>query len=392
MAKPRMTTDQFIERARERYGDRFAYDRCAYKNMKTHVCITCPEHGDVMVHPESFLVKVRHGCPKCGMRHAKKPPQYTTESLIAKYRAIWGEEFDYSEVVYEAWEEKVKIRHRECGRVMWQVPGSHFRHGCLPCSAKRRGALMRLKSKRRFLQRARAIHGQKYEYDVDRFSSMKAHIEVKCLKHKTTFCCSPNNHLHPTAPTGCPACAMEERRSALSMGVSEFAAKAQAVHGDFYGYDLVEYTNNKGLVAIRCPEHGVFMQSPDSHLRKSGCPLCTGSRMERRIAQALTRWRVDHRPQHSFPDCRRLKPLPFDFAILSPDSGVCGVIEHHGDQHFQVVEYFGGEEAFSERQENDATKSRYCHEQGIPLLTTTSDDDGSIESVLRDFCQSLGVL
>lgn len=392
MAKPRMTTDQFIERARERYGDRFAYDRCAYKNMKTHVCITCPEHGDVMVHPEFFLVKARHGCPDCSSLHPKKPPQYTTDSLIAKYKAIWGEEFDYSEVVYEAWEKKVKIRHRECGRVFWQVPGSHFKYGCQKCSAIRRGKATSQRHGNNFVARAQEIHGDRYCYDAVDFVDMRSKVAIRCPEHNLTFYTAPFNHLHPERPTGCPECGREKQASLSSMGAAEFARQAQEMHGSQHEYDLVEYVNNREKVPIRCVNHGVFMQTPGAHLSGSGCPLCVGSRMEKRIALLLRRWGVSYVAQHSFSDCRRAHPLPFDFAILSTDGNLCGVIEYQGDQHFRPVDYFGGQKGFLYRQQNDKIKHDYCHERGIPLLIATSDDDRNIGAVLHDYCRSLGVL
>lgn len=54
----------------------------------------------------------------------------------------------------------------------------------------------------------------------------------------------------------------------------DFIQKAQAVHGNKYLYDKVEYLGNKVKVCITCPEHGDFWQVPNSHLRGVGCPAC----------------------------------------------------------------------------------------------------------------------
>lgn len=54
----------------------------------------------------------------------------------------------------------------------------------------------------------------------------------------------------------------------------EFIEKAREVHGDKYDYSKVEYINNKTKVCIICPEHGEFLQTPNAHMKKHGCPKC----------------------------------------------------------------------------------------------------------------------
>lgn len=55
----------------------------------------------------------------------------------------------------------------------------------------------------------------------------------------------------------------------------EFIQKAKEVHGDKYDYSLVEYKNARTKVKIICPIHGIFEQTPDSHInRKTECPKC----------------------------------------------------------------------------------------------------------------------
>lgn len=46
------------------------------------------------------------------------------------------------------------------------------------------------------------------------------------------------------------------------------------IHGQKYDYSKSIYLNAKTKVIITCPVHGDFFQTPDSHIRKSGCPKC----------------------------------------------------------------------------------------------------------------------
>ena len=50
----------------------------------------------------------------------------------------------------------------------------------------------------------------------------------------------------------------------------EFIKKAQQIHSQKYDYQLVDYKNAHTKVKIICPEHGVFEQLPNNHLRKNG--------------------------------------------------------------------------------------------------------------------------
>jgi hypothetical protein len=59
----------------------------------------------------------------------------------------------------------------------------------------------------------------------------------------------------------------------------EIVKKFRDVHGDDrYNYSNVEYVNNHTCVSIICNAHGVFQQSPVSHLRGNGCSVCSGKK------------------------------------------------------------------------------------------------------------------
>jgi hypothetical protein len=55
----------------------------------------------------------------------------------------------------------------------------------------------------------------------------------------------------------------------------EFINKAIAIHGDKYNYDEVIYIDSTKKIIITCPIHGDFLQTPNSHLRGSGCLKCS---------------------------------------------------------------------------------------------------------------------
>lgn len=57
------TTETFIKKATEKYGNKYTYDKVNYINSQTKVCIICLEHGEFYVRPADYLRG--YGCPKC---------------------------------------------------------------------------------------------------------------------------------------------------------------------------------------------------------------------------------------------------------------------------------------------------------------------------------------
>jgi hypothetical protein len=56
--------------------------------------------------------------------------------------------------------------------------------------------------------------------------------------------------------------------------LEEFLTKANKVYGSKYNYDRVVIRSKRITVTIICEKHGEFYQTPECHLRGSGCPGC----------------------------------------------------------------------------------------------------------------------
>lgn len=54
----------------------------------------------------------------------------------------------------------------------------------------------------------------------------------------------------------------------------EFIEKANIIHEFKFDYSLVEYIRNDIKVKIICKDHGIFEQTPTSHLKGTGCKRC----------------------------------------------------------------------------------------------------------------------
>ena len=82
----KITTEIFIERAKQVHRDKYDYSQVEYKSMKTPVVIICPIHGKFYQTPENHLEG--KGCSECAYDKLKEKLKYSTEKWIKK-RKKW---------------------------------------------------------------------------------------------------------------------------------------------------------------------------------------------------------------------------------------------------------------------------------------------------------------
>lgn len=189
-----MGKDGFISRAKDMYGNRFDFSKVVFVNVNTEVIITCPIHGDFLVKPKYFLRG--YGCPKCdGFK------KYDTKLFIESAKKIHGDKYDYSRVNYVNSHTKVCIICPTHGE-FWQEPNSHLNgRGCRQCADMERSKNLRHNTER-FIEKARAVHGDTYIYDKTAYIKDSMHVLITCRIHGD-FMQIANAHL---SGCGCPLC------------------------------------------------------------------------------------------------------------------------------------------------------------------------------------------
>lgn len=83
----------------------------------------------------------------------------------------------------------------------WATPKNLLHHECRRCSYKKR-ALKNELTTEDFINKAKIIHGNKYDYSDVEYKGTKTPVVIKCLKHGY-FSQKPNDHL---SGKGCPMC------------------------------------------------------------------------------------------------------------------------------------------------------------------------------------------
>lgn len=192
------TTDGFIEKARKIHGNKYDYSKVDYTTNKEKVCIICPEHGEFWQDPHNHLKG--KGCPICGEK-VHKPVKYTTKSFIVAATDVHGNKYDYSKTAYKNMNEPVEIICPEHGP-FFQLPYLHLSGSICPrCSRKVNGVKRRL-TKEEFIERAKTVHGDKYDYSKVEYVTEKHKVCIICPEHGE-FWQTPDKHLQGN---GCPKC------------------------------------------------------------------------------------------------------------------------------------------------------------------------------------------
>ena len=193
----------------------------------------------------------------------------TNEELLQKAIKTHGNTYDYSMSEYIDAHSKVKII---CviHNIFEQTASNHINGaGCPKCAVIKR-AKDHTRTTDEFIEQAKEVHGDLYDYSLTEYIKSKEKIQIKCMKHGI-FYQWPADHLRGC---GCPSCNNENRSKTMIKPIADFIEEATIVHNDFYDYSLVKYIGIDTNIIIICPIHGKFEQTPYAHVTGHGCQLC----------------------------------------------------------------------------------------------------------------------
>ena len=354
----------------------------------------------------------------------------TRDEFIEKARLKHGDRYDYSKVEYSGCKNKVIIICPIHGE-FWQIPNDHLNGTSCPECSKITGSNKRIKSTEHFINKAKLIHGDKYDYSNTIYVNNRSVVYVICPEHgefkqkanshtngqgcakcagqymnteyfiqkaklvhgdkydyskveyKFTdkevcigcvnhgeFFQTPNNHL---TGYGCPKCAGNY------MDLDYFIEKSNKKHHNKYDYSKVSYSKNEDKVCIICLKHGEFWQSPHHHTSGQGCPICKESEGEKIIRQFLLENKISFEYNYKFTNCKYKRKLPFDFYISQYNT----CIEYDGRQHFEPIRFFGGTNGFEKLKIKDKIKTQYCLDNNIKLIRIPYTKIKNIEYIIK---------
>jgi len=197
----------------------------------------------------------------------------TTEEFIAQALAVHGDKYDYSQSVYTKSTGYLTIICPEHGPFKMQaIRHTCDKRGCKACNTQS------TKFVKEFVDKARAVHGDRYDYSQAVYVKAIKPVTIICKEHGP-FQQQARHHLNGHH---CPACAGRPE-----IDTEEFIRRAQELHGDRYDYTQTVYRGKAWKVTVKCPEHGLFEQRAADHMRRGyGCPVC--AQLVRNEKQTLT--------------------------------------------------------------------------------------------------------
>lgn len=306
--------NKFIEKSKEKFGDRFDYSEVVYVNSQTPVILTCKEHGvRFSTIPNVHLNSRFGGCKRCHEQYI--------ESIRVKPKRT------------KLTEEERKERRREY-------------------------------EKTNFIERATKKFGERFDYSEVEYINSQTLVSIIDKKlNNETFSVKPYSFLNSV--DGRPDIV---KSSALA--TEDFIKKARKIHGDKYDYSKVVYHKTHEKVCIICPIHGEFWQTPHDHLSSlrngCGCPKCSNavSKLEESVINRLLK--EDIKFKKEYINKKIFGKMRGDFFIRSYNV----MIECQGRQHFEkcntLHHAYGGN--LSGQIKRDYNFNRCCKNANIKLL------------------------
>lgn len=198
----------------------------------------------------------------------------TTEQFIESATEAHAGRYTYEKSVYTGNKKPVEINCTEHG-YFWQAPVHHIlrKQGCPKCALIASGVRQKTKAAASFVEKARAVHHDKYDYSKMKYTGSDNKIEIVCKVH-SSFWQTAYDHLDGC---GCSKCSDEIAGLKRRKSQDEFIKSCMEVHGGAFDYSETVYTLSNKKVKIKCPHHGFFHQIACSHLMGAGCQRCSGT-------------------------------------------------------------------------------------------------------------------
>ncbi|EOP32810.1 hypothetical protein [Bacillus cereus] len=313
-----------------------------------------------------FWVRASHftsSGSRCKVCSFKNMNAKTHEQFIKDIYSTVGEEYSVLGN-YERAHIKVLIRHNTCGLEYLVDPASFlFGSRCPECNRKVIGDLKR-KSHIEFLKECKHLVGEEYTV-LSEYIATNVHVLMRHNNCGNEFTVMPSNFL---GGKGCPKCKGKRISMAKTKTHDEFVERVfQLVGNEYKVIGSYEKARKKILMQHTICGH-TYQVTPSHFVTGTRCPYCNESKGERIIKEYLESQNICFKREYTFPDCKNIDLLKFDFAIFDKNNSLLALIEFDGEQHFKPVPYFGGKKKYEETKKRDKIKNDYCQNNDLKLI------------------------
>ena len=417
----RLTESEFFDIICKKYNGVFDFSNTEFNGCENVVKFKCVKCGNELELLPKRLLYEEYKCKECYT--------YKKKDWLKICKEIHGDEYDYSLSNYERANKKVEIIHKRCGTHFFMTPNNHTnRHspqGCPKCNGKKKkttkefiseserifgkGAIIYSKtnyvnahtelimtcpihgdffitpnkhlsrkvgcqkcskeknaasgriSEQIFYERCKSKFGNKFTYVNGNYNGMDKSFTFICKKHGEQ---EKIASAHLNSKCGCNLCA-NEKLTTPKTTISELKEMVFRKYGDLYTFKTQDFTKMRCLMKFTCKVHGDFYETPTNLLRGCKCKKCQIKySLEDEIKEFLEKIGEEYISQYRN---NWLDKLSLDFYLPKYNRA----IECQGRQHYELVNSFGGKEAYKKQLERDGRKLSKCLENGVKLLYFT---------------------
>lgn len=165
-----------------------------------------------------------------------------------------------------------------------------------------------------FIKRAKAKHGDKFDYSQVKYIASHLPVKIVCPKHGL-FEQPPNSHYKTNY--ACLNCAFD----AQTLMIEKFIERSKIKHGDKYDYSKSIYINDTVKIEILCKEHGAFWKRPSDHFSGQGCPDCSQNARKKSLSEFIEEAREAHNGAYDYSKIVGFNGVYDDVEIVCPKHG-----------------------------------------------------------------------
>lgn len=300
----------------------------------------------------------------------------TTEEYISRIEGIWGSEYTVLGE-YKSAKDKILVKHNKCGSKYEVSAQNLYRRGCQKCSTKRVTDAQRWTDEE-FKRKVYEEVGNEFTF-VEKYVDSQTKIKVIHNSCGNAYSVTPRNFLRKG--DRCPLCWSKRKGLSLRLSPEVFYERISVfLNGEFTL--LNEYETASKYIKVKHLKCGmVFERKPITLTEGIVCPNCMNkSSGEYFVAQWLKENGFEYIQEYTFDDCVHKNKLRFDFAVVDDQKEVKLLIEYNGRQHYEPVEFWGGEDGLEIVKLRDKIKQKYADENDIPLISIRYDED--VDAVL----------
>lgn len=235
----RLTTDEFIKKAKKIHGEKYDYSKVNYIDSSIKVCIICPVHGEFLQLPTNHY---KYGCRKCGIVKRSENRTLNEAEFLKRCKNKFGDKYDFSLTKYSKMKNKVKVICSKHGEFEQYALALYRGVGCPKCANKSI-------TNEEFIEKARKIHGDKYDYSEVKYDKSHKNVCIICPEHGE-FWQTPNNHLNGK---GCPICNESHLENEVRLALCDSGIEyEQWKHFSWLGKQTLDFYIKNYNIGIEC--------------------------------------------------------------------------------------------------------------------------------------------